>query len=100
MAGHAHTSSSDTIQTRIYEHRVVVGTDAVDGNDHVNNVEYVRWMQDAATAHSDAVGCTAATIAAGATWMVRAHHVEYLRPSFKNETLTVRTWISNAHRVR
>ena len=46
-----------------------VGTDAVDRHGHVNNVEYVRWMNDAAAAHADARGWTAATEAARAVWV-------------------------------
>ena len=54
---------------------------AIDGLGHVNNVEYVRWMQDAATAHADSSGCTAATVADGAVWVVRSHRIEYVRPA-------------------
>lgn len=83
-----------------FEYNIAVLRAAVDGNGHVNNIEYIRWMQDAAKAHSDVVGCTAATVDLGATWVVRSHHIEYLRPSFEGEKLKVRTWISDAHRVR
>lgn len=72
---------------------------ALDGLGHVNNVEYVRWMQDAATAHSDAAGCTAATAADGAVWMVRRHHIEYLRPAFGGERIRIRTWVEEARRA-
>jgi len=73
---------------------------ARDENGHVNNVEYVRWMQQAAVAHADAVGCSAATRAAGATWVVRSHNVEYLRPVFAGEELTVKTWVSTLGKTR
>ena len=74
--------------------------DAVDENGHVNNVAYVRWMQDAAVAHSDAAGCTRETQAAGATWVARSHYVEYLRPAFAGDRLAVLTWVVNWRRVR
>jgi acyl-CoA thioester hydrolase len=57
-------------------------------------------MQDAAIAHSDAAGCSQATREAGATWVIRSHHVEYLRPAFKGEKLVTLTWVSNFKRVR
>lgn len=72
---------------------------SIDGLGHVNNVEYVRWMQDAATAHSGTVGCTAATQAAGAAWVARSHHIEYLRPAFEGETIEVRTWVADVRRA-
>lgn len=73
---------------------------AIDANGHVNNVEYVRWMQEAAISHADASGCTAATQAAGASWVVRTHHVEYLRPAWEGEALLIVTWVATAERVR
>ena len=71
--------------SQIYRYELTVPEDAVDVNGHVNNLEYLRWMQDAAILHSDSQGCTKATTAAGATWVVRTHRVEYLRPAFAGE---------------
>jgi acyl-CoA thioester hydrolase len=65
----------------------------VDANGHVNNIVYVQWMQDVAIAHSDAVGCTAATSAAGCTWVARAHRIEYLRPAFAGDRILLQSWI-------
>jgi acyl-CoA thioester hydrolase len=81
----------------VYE--IEVGPSAIDANGHANNVEHVRWMQEAAAAHSGAVGCTAATAAAGATWVVRSHHIEYLRPVFEGEKVEVRTWVADFRRA-
>ncbi len=78
----------------IHEYSLVIPETAIDANRHVNNVEYVRWMQEAAISHADAAGCSAATREAGASWVVRSHHVEYLRPLFAGETITVQTWVS------
>ena len=72
---------------------------AIDRNGHVNNVEFVRWMQDAAVDHSRAVGCTAATKEAGCTWVVRSHAIDYLRPAFVGESIEVRTWIDDYRRA-
>jgi acyl-CoA thioester hydrolase len=85
--------------TQPHVHEIEVPASAIDANGHVNNVEYLRWMQDAAEAHSSAVGCTDATRAAGATWVVRSHHVEYLRPAFAGDRLEVRTWVADFRRV-
>ncbi|MFH1910461.1 MAG: hypothetical protein ABIK91_00295, partial [Pseudomonadota bacterium] len=37
----------------IYREEFLVPRDAVDANGHVNNVVYLRWMQDVAIRHSD-----------------------------------------------
>lgn len=84
----------------VFEHPVVAGADDIDANGHVNNVTYVRWMQDAATSHSSSMGATDAVLDAGATWVVRSHRVEYLRPVMESDRLTVETWIENVEHVR
>jgi acyl-CoA thioester hydrolase len=85
---------------QIYRHEFIVPENALDENGHVNNVEYLRWMLDAAVLHSDSQGCTQATKAVGATWVVRTHHLEYLRPAFAGEQICVLTWVANFRRVQ
>jgi acyl-CoA thioester hydrolase len=85
---------------QIFQYKLTVPEDAVDVNGHVNNLEYLHWMQSAAVLHSDSQGCTKATTDAGATWVVRTHHVEYLRPAFAGEHIIVLTWVSDFRRVR
>ncbi|MCC7413362.1 MAG: acyl-CoA thioesterase [Gammaproteobacteria bacterium] len=84
----------------VFEIAIEAGAEVVDVNGHVNNVAYVQWMQDVAIAHSDASGCTAATRAAGAMWVVRAHRVEYLRPALPGETIRACTWVEDFRRAR
>lgn len=85
----------------IFEHVVAVDTAAIDRQGHANNVEYVRWMQDAAVAHSDAQGWDADRYSAiGGTWFVRSHHIEYLRPALEGDRLAVRTWVATLERAR
>lgn len=83
----------------IYKHDITVTADMVDANGHVNNVAYIQWMQDAAVHHAHASGCTQASLSLGATWVVRTHHVDYLRPSFAGDSITVVTWVANFRKV-
>lgn len=67
----------------------------VDALGHVNNIVYVRWLQDVATAHASAVGCThAELLRIGAVFVVRKHEIEYLRPGFLGERITLRTYVT------
>ncbi|HVO65056.1 MAG TPA: acyl-CoA thioesterase [Syntrophales bacterium] len=91
--------SEQNIILPVYRYDIIVPEEAVDENGHVNNVEYIRWMQEAAICHSDSHGCTAATRAAGAIWVVRMHRIEYLRPAFAGEKISVLTWVSSFRRV-
>jgi len=86
--------------TQIYRHDFTVQEDALDENGHVNNLEYLRWILDAAILHADTQGATQAARAAGATWLVRSHRIEYLRPAFAGEHISVWTWVSNFRRVQ
>jgi acyl-CoA thioester hydrolase len=72
----------------------VLGPD-VDALGHVNNIVYVRWLQEVATAHAVAVGVTHADLLRiGAVFVVRKHEIEYLRPGFLGERLVLRTHVS------
>ncbi len=85
----------------VYDHTMTVAASAIDRQGHAGNVEYVRWMQDAAVAHSDARGWTAERYAqVGGGWVVRTHHVEYLKPVFENEEIIVRTWVARFEKIR
>ena len=85
---------------QIYRYELTVTEDALDENGHVNNVEYLRWMLDAAVAHSGSQGCTRATKDYGATWVVRTHRLEYLIPAFAGDHVCILTWVSNFRRVQ
>jgi acyl-CoA thioester hydrolase len=84
----------------VFQFDIDVTAKDLDRNGHVNNVVYIQWMQDAAVAHARASGCTRASQAAGATWVVRTHHIEYLSPAFAGDEITLLTWPSNFERVR
>jgi acyl-CoA thioester hydrolase len=80
----------------LFRHIFTVPAEAIDGNGHVNNLEYLRWMVAAAQAHSDAAGWTLERYAATrSSWVVRSHHIDYLRPAFAGEELTLVTWIGD-----
>ena len=83
----------------VHAYEIEVDASAIDPNGHVNNVEFVRWMQKAAVRHADERGCTAATAAAGATWVARSHHIEYLRPAFAGDRVRVQTWVADFRRA-
>lgn len=84
----------------IYRRRFTVGPRALDQNGHVNNVQYVQWMQDIAVEHYEQIGGLAPTLAQGATWVVRSHQIEYIAPAYLEDEIEVRTWVVNIRRVR
>ncbi len=68
---------------------------AIDLNGHVNNLEYLKWMQAVAMRQSDACGWPAERYArAGTAWVIRSHFIEYLRPAFAGGSLFLLTWLA------
>lgn len=72
-----------------------------DLNEHVNNVEYVRMMQEAAIAHVDEVGWPTEKLREeGLTWVVREHRIGYRKPCFAGEAVSLYTWVHDFQRFR
>jgi len=67
---------------------------------HANNVVYVRWLQDAAVAHSEAQGWPGKRhLAMGSGWVARSHYIEYLEPARLEDAIVVQTWVAGFKRV-
>ena len=80
---------------------IVVPQEAIDSNGHVNNVQYVQWMQDAALAHSASLGWPTERYAAlQRTWIIRSHSIEYFHSAYQGELLYVDTWVSTVQRIK
>lgn len=69
----------------------------IDELGHVNNVVYVRWVQDAAVAHWRAL--TTSGQQAELAWVVLRHEVDYKRPALPGDRLVARTWVGPASRA-
>jgi acyl-CoA thioester hydrolase len=84
---------------RIFVKSLTVTEDVIDVQRHVNNQAYLRWMQDVAIEHSAARGWSMERYVKGGTgWVVRSHFIEYLRPAFLGESLTLLTWVQDVRR--
>ena len=79
----------------VHRKRITVGVDSIDAHRHVNNQEYLRWMQELAIEHSTALGWPFERyLASGASWYVKSHFIDYLRPAQLGDTLLACTWVS------
>ena len=72
-----------------FEHPIRPNEIDVDGNGHVNNVVYLRWVQDAAVAHWRSVA--APEVVASVSWVVVRHEIDYKKPAFRGDVLVART---------
>lgn len=79
---------------RIFHKSLVVTPASIDVVGHVNNREYLRWMEEIAVEHSAAQGWPMDRYYADRTaWVASTHFIEYLRPALADESLDVYTWI-------
>ena len=77
-----------------HEITVEVGPGDIDDLGHVNNIVYLRWVQEAATAHWRAAAPPEAVDAVA--WVVRRHEIDYRHPAMPGDRIVVRTWIGAA----
>lgn len=80
----------------IFRQKIHIADQDIDRQGRVNNVCYVQWMQDLATAHTAAKGWDMARYEALAQgWVVRRHAVVYKRPALLGDDIMAATWISS-----
>lgn len=74
-----------------FSHSFIVSADVIDELGHVNNVSYLQWIQDVAVAHWG----EAATDEQKEKfiWFAIRHEIDYKKPAFENELVTVTTWV-------
>lgn len=78
-----------------YVHEVVVQPGDIDRLGHASNQVYLRWVLEAALAHSTALGLDeAAYLQRGQAWVVRRHELRYLKPAREGDVLRVETRVA------
>jgi acyl-CoA thioester hydrolase len=66
----------------------------IDELNHVNNVVFVRWVQDVAAAHWMATSSD--ELRACYSWMLLRHGIDYLGQAFLGDRLIGTTWVGEA----
>ena len=70
----------------------------IDGQNHVNNTVYLRWVQEVATAHWESLASAEAQDAIG--WVVVRHEIDYKLPANLGDEMVLRTWVGEASRLK
>jgi acyl-CoA thioester hydrolase len=70
----------------------------IDGLGHVNNVVYLRWVQDIAIAHWKAEASAADQ--EKLLWIVVRHEIDYKQPARLGDVILAKTWVGAATRIR
>jgi len=79
-------------------HTIAVISDDIDDMNHVNNVVYLRWVQDAAEAHWDAIASD--ELKKKYAWVVLRHEIDYKSPAKLGDPVKAETWVSSHEGIR
>lgn len=74
----------------IYEKQIQVTEEHIDNNNHVNNVQYVKWVDEIAAEHWDFVKYK--TNNPEDIWMLLDHHIQYKKQVYLGDIITVKTY--------
>jgi acyl-CoA thioester hydrolase len=85
------------MSTRPFEISVAVMPEDIDEQNHVNNIVYLRWVQEVATAHWQAIASSEAQGEIG--WLVLRHEIDYKAPACLGDEIVLRTWVGKATRL-
>ena len=82
--------------TQRYEIQLDVLPEDIDALGHVNNVVYLRWVQEAAVAHWFAAATPEEK--AETLWVVVRHEIDYKHPAHRGDRIVARTWVGESTR--
>jgi acyl-CoA thioester hydrolase len=81
-----------------FELSLAIRPEDIDELNHVNNVVYVRWVQDVATAHWRVLATPAEQ--QEVAWVAVRHEIDYLRPAVPGDAIIALTWVGAADGLR
>ena len=81
-----------------YDYAIMVQPGDIDRMNHVNNVVYVQWVQDAASAHWRAYA--SGEMMEKYNWVVLRHEIDYRSAALLRDQLIARTWVQDYDGVR
>ena len=76
---------------------IKVSLDDIDTLDHVNNLVYVKWMDDIATTHWNFL--TKDNPLPQYVWVVMRHEIDYLKQAGLGDEITVKTWVGETRGI-
>ncbi len=81
------------ISPKIFSQNIKVTQEHLDDLQHVNNLVYMGFLLDAATAHWSQT--IPQSITDTIRWVVRKHEIEYLKQATEGDLLTIKTWVKD-----
>ncbi|MES2567048.1 MAG: acyl-CoA thioesterase [Bacteroidota bacterium] len=78
---------------KTFERPITVNEKDIDENGHVNNIVYLKWVQDIASAHWNSVATD--HMKTDLLWVVSRHEIDYLKSALLNTKLFALTWVTD-----
>lgn len=75
----------------VFEQTLVVQSEHLDEMIHVNNVQYLQWVQDIAKAHWE--NRAKAEWLEKYAWVALSHHIEYKKPTVQGDEILLQTHV-------
>ena len=82
---------------QIFQKDIIVSKADLDQLNHVNNVRYVKWVQDVAEAHWLQNATT--EILEHFIWVLVKHTIDYKGQAFLDDKILVNTFVTSSHGV-
>ena len=74
----------------IFEKEIKITEEYIDLNNHVNNVQYVKWVEEIASEHWDSVKNKLGF--PDDIWMLLDHHIQYKKQVYLGDVITIKTY--------
>lgn len=81
----------------IYEKKITVEEKNLDKQKHVNNVQYVQWVQDVAEEHWEVRASEDQK--AKMIWVVVRHEIDYKKEAFLGDNISLQTYVGETTHV-
>ena len=75
-----------------------VSKDEIDALNHVNNICYVQWVQEAAERHWNEL-CQDIPVEQY-VWIILKHEIDYLSPAKLDDSILINTWVEGSYGVK
>lgn len=79
------------MKSTVYSHHLIVQSEDIDELNHVNNIVYLKYIQDAAFGHW--YTSVPSEVAEKMRWVARRHEIDYLKQALLGDALVVKTWV-------
>ncbi len=82
----------------VHQKEIIVTEQHLDQNNHVNNVQYVHWVEEIAVEHWETLKHL--TLYPKDYWVMVDHHIQYKKQLFLGDTVLVKTYPQSPEGIR